>query len=155
MPHTAVWTGSFMIVWGLSWGGRYAFGHSEDNDLDGYSECSGDCNDLNPLVWFPPAEVNNLTLTGASPTSLGWDSQSYGVGPETRYDLVSGSIPSAGSINFALATCLQSTQTTAHTDLRADPDLGGGFWYLVGARNSCGTGTFGSAERDQGILPCP
>ncbi len=53
--ETAVWTGSDMIVWGgsgengdLSDGGRYALGHSTDDDGDGLSECAGDCNDADP-----------------------------------------------------------------------------------------------------------
>ena len=52
--HTAVWTGSVMVVWGgntyLNTGGRYVLGASEDDDLDGYSECDGDCNDANGAI---------------------------------------------------------------------------------------------------------
>jgi len=50
--HAAVWAGHFMIVWGgqdavaaVSSGGRYALGLQSDDDLDGYSECDGDCDD--------------------------------------------------------------------------------------------------------------
>jgi N-acetylneuraminic acid mutarotase len=49
--HVAVWTASHMFVWGgdngtfPTSGGRYALGHSVDDDGDGYSECTGDCND--------------------------------------------------------------------------------------------------------------
>ncbi|HEU5180202.1 MAG TPA: MopE-related protein [Candidatus Polarisedimenticolia bacterium] len=53
--HAAVWTGTFMIVWGgvgpagtsalLNNGGRFIYGQSIDDDGDGFSECAGDCND--------------------------------------------------------------------------------------------------------------
>jgi hypothetical protein len=55
--HRAVWTGSFMVTWGgqdatgpLSSGGRYALGQSSDDDLDGYSECDGDCDDTTAAI---------------------------------------------------------------------------------------------------------
>ncbi len=60
--HTAVWTGGHMLVWGgfsdglyLNTGGRYALGHSFDDDDDGYTECTGDCNDGNASI-FPGAQ---------------------------------------------------------------------------------------------------
>jgi N-acetylneuraminic acid mutarotase len=59
--HTAIWNGSHMIVWGgynggyLASGGRYAMGHSIDDDLDGWSECDGDCDDVRMEV-YPGAE---------------------------------------------------------------------------------------------------
>ncbi len=50
--HTAIWTGSEMVVWGgiaggsdLNTGARYALGTSVDDDGDGSSECEGDCDD--------------------------------------------------------------------------------------------------------------
>jgi hypothetical protein len=53
--HTAVWTGAFMLVWGSGTndqvGGRYALGHSVDDDGDGASECNGDCDDGSPAVY--------------------------------------------------------------------------------------------------------
>jgi hypothetical protein len=57
VDHTAVWTGSSMLVWGgddlndvFDTGGRYTLGSSVDNDGDGYSVCEGDCNDANSAV---------------------------------------------------------------------------------------------------------
>jgi hypothetical protein len=61
--HTAVWTGSVMIVWGgdtyLSTGGRYSLVSSPDSDSDGYSVCQGDCNDANANVHPNAAEICN------------------------------------------------------------------------------------------------
>jgi len=49
--HTAVWTGSFMVVWGGdASGGRYAVGQDVDDDQDGWTTCEGDCNDADPAV---------------------------------------------------------------------------------------------------------
>jgi hypothetical protein len=61
--HTAVWTGSHMLVWGgrtdveLNNGGRYALGHSSDDDADGLTECDGDCNDANATIYPGAPEV--------------------------------------------------------------------------------------------------
>ena len=61
--HTAVWTGSVMVVWGghgdgdLNTGGRYVLGASVDDDGDGYSECDGDCNDGNTAVHPDAPEI--------------------------------------------------------------------------------------------------
>jgi N-acetylneuraminic acid mutarotase len=54
---TAVWTGTFMVVYAIGRGGRYALGHDVDNDGDGFSECAGDCNDGNPSVFPGAGEV--------------------------------------------------------------------------------------------------
>jgi putative metal-binding protein len=124
-----------------------------DADLDGVSFCQGDCNDANALVWSSPGNVANLVLSGAGSTSLVWDSQAMLAGPETTYNLASGSIASGGP-SFPSAVCLQSSGTTGYTDTRV-PARGAGFWYLVRGRNSCGIGSFGSAARDTGITACP
>lgn len=153
--HAAVWTGSFMIVWGANWGGRYALGQSVDDDSDGYSECAGDCNDANPRVWFPPAEVLNLTVAITTGTFLSWESQSSASGPETEYEVASGSISEAGAVGLASSACLFSGASTSSLDPRPDPPRGEGVWYLVRARNSCGVGTYGTPQRDQSVSSCP
>jgi len=52
--HSAVWSGSLMVVWGgqpkLFDGGRYAWGQADDDDADGFSECDGDCDDADALI---------------------------------------------------------------------------------------------------------
>ena len=60
---TTVSTGDYMMIWGgwfaynvqYNTGGRYALGHSSDDDGDSYSNCDGDCNDMNAWVypWAP------------------------------------------------------------------------------------------------------
>lgn len=133
-------------------------GSLRDADADGHPDsfCGGDdCNDSNPLVWHPPVEVQNLTITTASPASLAWDGQGILAGPETLYDLVSGSLSPSGGLDFSSRTCLQSATATSYSDNRPSPPVGASFWYLVRARNSCGIGTYGSPQRDSAIPPCP
>ena len=59
--HSAVWTGTYMIVWGgwgpadltpyLNNGGRFIYEQSIDDDGDGFSECQGDCNEADASVY--------------------------------------------------------------------------------------------------------
>jgi N-acetylneuraminic acid mutarotase len=153
--HTAVWTGGFMIIWARNWGGRYALEQSVDNDADGFSDCAGDCDDTNPLVWSLPVEVSNLEVSAASPTGLNWASQASMAGPGTRYDLSSGPLLPSGGPDLGSGICLQSSAATTHSDGRPDPEVGSGFWYLVRGRNTCAVGTYGTPLRDAGIPPCP
>jgi hypothetical protein len=144
-----------MIVWAKNWGGRYALEQSVDNDADGRSDCAGDCDDTNPLVWSPPAEVSDLEVSGASPTSLSWPSQAVLAGPGTQYDLASGRLLPSGGLEFGSGVCLQSSTATVYSDGRLDPDVGTGFWYLVRGRNSCAVGSYGTSLWDASVLSCP
>jgi hypothetical protein len=129
-------------------------------DLDGDAHVDGrcggnDCSDANPFVWFAPIEVTNLTVSEASPASLSWDSQNSLVGPETTYDLVSGSLMGDAGFSFLPSACLQTGLGTTYSDIRPDPAPEQGFWYLARGTNSCGVGTLGSTERDTIIGLCP
>lgn len=133
-------------------------GGPRDADSDGHPDplCGGnDCNDLNPLVWAAPAEVTNLILTTVSPANPAWDSQASLAGPETVYDLVSGSMGPGSGLNFAGGSCLLAEGPNSYSDSRPDPALGTAYWYLSRAENSCGVGTYGTPSRDSGILACP
>ncbi|HEU5182037.1 MAG TPA: putative metal-binding motif-containing protein [Candidatus Polarisedimenticolia bacterium] len=135
-------------------------GGLRDGDGDAHVDglCGGDdCNDLNNAVWHAPFEVTNLILTTTSPANPAWDSQAGAAGPETTYDLVSGSFgPGGGSISFAAASCLQSGGAgNSFPDGRPDPTAGLAYWYLARGRNSCGTGTYGTVPRDTNIPACP
>jgi hypothetical protein len=127
-----------------------------DGDLRPDVACGGtDCNDSDPQVWLPPTEVQNLTLAPGPPASILWDSEGAVVGPETTYDLVSGTFGPSSGIGFATAICLQSDGGSNYSDTRPDPALTTGFWYLSRAHNPCGMGTYGTATRDLGIPSCP
>ncbi len=129
-----------------------------DADGDGHHAllCGGDdCNDNNPFVWTAPEAVTNLSVAGAGPTGLAWDSQGTLVGPETVYDLVSGAILSVGSLNFSAAACVLEGGGTSFSDTRPAPPLGEAYWYLARGENSCGAGTYGTSQQDTSILACP
>ncbi len=126
-----------------------------DQDGDGVTTCAGDCNDADPLAWYFPIELWNLVVSEGSPSVVSWDDLGVYIGPETVNDLSSGGFSGAAGIDFSAAACLESGGGASVTDTRADPALTAGFWYLARARNSCGTGTYGSSQRDAGIPSCP
>lgn len=58
--HTAVWTGEEMIVWdgfGTGTGGRYLVVDPPDVDGDGFTRCTGDCDDSDPSTHAGAEEV--------------------------------------------------------------------------------------------------
>ena len=133
-------------------------GGLKDSDLDTHPDalCGGnDCNDADAQVWSAPSVVTNLNLTTVSPADPTWDSQSALAGPETVYDLVSGTLGPGAGVDFTLASCLQAGGPSSYPDNRSGPALGSAFWYLSRARNSCGVGTYGSPARDTAIPACP
>jgi hypothetical protein len=129
-----------------------------DGDGDGHVDaaCGGDdCNDADASAWSAPVEVTHLGVSAMSPTGLTWDDQRPLVGLGTGYDLVSGPLSGGVLPILAGAVCLMTGPGTGFDDARPDPDVGTGSWYLVRGRNSCGVGTFGSAQRDTTIAACP
>src|SRR6267142_1197582 len=128
-----------------------------DADGDGHrgSLCGGDdCNDNNPFVWSAPVAVTNLSVAGADPTGLAWDSQGVLVGLETVYDLVSGEVLSSRSVIFSSAACVLEGGGTSFPDTRPAPPAGQAYWYLARGENSCGAGTYGTSQQDTAILAC-
>jgi len=133
-------------------------GPPTDMDGDGHvnASCGGnDCLDSNPFVWLSPFEVTNLSVNPGSSTSVVWDDQNVTAGPGTTFYLASGRIADLKGPGFSQSACLLSAGGNAYTDVRSDPLLGEGYWYLARAANSCGIGTFGSSQRDNGIALCP
>jgi hypothetical protein len=115
-----------------------------DQDRDGHADpnCGGDdCNDVDEQAWHVPSEVANLMLTGTSPTTLAWDSQTAAAGPGTIYDIAAGYVP-----GFEVSVCLAPGVLSGYQDTLTDPDPGQGYWYLIEARNSCGAGGYGSGS---------
>jgi hypothetical protein len=135
----------------------------DDFDRDGLATAS-DCNDSDPDVWNPGAEVTHVTVSGAVATVVSWDSQGASAGPGTTYDLVTGALGSLRQTGtFAASTCLAGNLATASApDTRANPAPGDGTYYLARARNVCGAGTYGNSSlpvdpRDalDASSPCP
>jgi putative metal-binding protein len=55
--HTAVWTGSVMVIWGSGGGGRYRVFAPPDQDGDGYTVCEGDCDDGSSITYPGAPEI--------------------------------------------------------------------------------------------------
>jgi hypothetical protein len=148
--HTAVWTGSLMLVWGgfdgghLNSGGRYALGHSTDDDDDGLSECDGDCNDADAGVFAVPAEVTDLHFA-ADGVTLEWDSAAPVAGSATVHDVLAGATGELPVGSGVSETCAGTTAASSIV-VPEVPSPGSGYWYLVRGRNLCGDGTYGNAS---------
>ncbi|HXI02458.1 MAG TPA: MopE-related protein [Candidatus Saccharimonadales bacterium] len=116
-----------------------------DDDNDGVPDTS-DCAPLDAGAFAPPMPVLDLAFTGASATDLQWPTQNDGT--ETLYDVTTGTYGDTGSLTYPAGSCLVSTPDGFTTDNRPDPPVGSVYYYLVKARNTCGAGTYGTAERD-------
>lgn len=130
----------------------------DDRDLDGdgISGCGVDCNDADPSSWDIPLEVANFRPNGISLTDWIWDSQASVIGPGVVYDFASGTM-SPGGVILTNGTCMGTVSAPQFTDTQPDPALGWGTWFLVLAKNSCLTGTYGSDSQggDRPVPPCP
>jgi hypothetical protein len=157
---SAVWTGTFVVVWGgvgsyaPDSGGRYVV-TSPDGDLDGVADAC-DCAPGNPGVFAVPPEVGNLAF-GSDKATLSWSSALPGGGSSTVHDGIAGALTSLPVSGDAGVACVgPGTAGTSVSDSSVPPP-GQGRWYLVRGRNSCGAGTFGAAtggaERLSNVCP--
>ncbi|HEX5042993.1 MAG TPA: hypothetical protein VFV75_08805 [Candidatus Polarisedimenticolaceae bacterium] len=121
-----------------------------ENDACDGGTCSG-----TPVVLF---EVPSLSVIRElqGNTRLEWTPPP---GSDLTYDLVSGPIAELGGPDvIPTATCLGNGLGLSTYDLRADPLVGEGFYYLVRAENACGRGSYGQASGGQTRRPtndCP
>jgi len=126
-----------------------------DQDGDGAASCI-DCNDHKPGVWSFPVEVTNFWIA-APPTDLYWDDQAQEIGPDTDYDIDSGTFSLTAGFSLSGGACILSNGPgPPHTDTRANPATGTGYWYLIRAENPCGDGTYGfdSAGTERVVSGC-
>jgi hypothetical protein len=107
---------------------------------------------MNPFVWSSPVEVTALAFS--TNADFSWDGQAALTGPETSYDVASGIFIGGQGFSLGSSACLQAGGGVGYSDSRPDPAIGEGFWYLVRGRNSCGTGSYGSAGRDASVDSC-
>jgi hypothetical protein len=165
--HTAVWTGSLMIVWGGygdNDGGRYCVictlgTYYRDADGDGVGDaanaiqgCSqppgyvggfGDCNDADSGVWSTPGETRDLLLVDN--TTLAWTPPATPGATMLLYDLLRSANPS----NFTTAATCVASDVASTTSLDGTlPKVGRALYYLVRAQDTCpaGHGTLGSGS---------
>jgi hypothetical protein len=90
-----------------------------------------------------PGEVTDVQFT--TKTTITWTSAS-GAGPGTVHDAARGLQEEFPVGSGAAETCLTPGGVSAATASDGStPPLDKAFWYLVRGRNSCGTGTYGTA----------
>lgn len=125
-----------------------------DRDLDAHLN-GDDCADGDPASFGLAAPVGPLAVSGGFP-SISWDDQSAATGPGVRYDVAGGDLAGLASAGLTAATsCLApGLVAPAYEDGRPDPPPGAGRFYLVRARNSCGSGGFGPGREPLDAAVC-
>jgi YVTN family beta-propeller protein len=125
-----------------------------DRDLDAHLN-GDDCADGDPLAFGFPAEVAGLAATGVAP-DLTWTDQSAATGPGIRYDVAGGELAglAAGGLEGSAGCVAPDLVSPSWSDGRSDPAPGAGRFYLVRARNSCGSGGYGPGREALESLAC-
>jgi aldose sugar dehydrogenase len=122
-------------------------GALNDADQD-QVDAACDCKPNDASAYALPVEVLRLRTkrTGGTLT-LSWDTQNHSAGAGTTYALVSGYLADLReNAGFADACTLKAAaQAPPVVDTRPLA-AGQGWFYLVRAQNSCGSGTFGSGS---------
>jgi subtilisin family serine protease len=127
-----------------------------DGDGDGIANAC-DCASTDSGSYDPPGDAAGVGFA-ADKTTLAWISLAPQAGNGTIYDALRGDLDTlrAGG-TIAAATCLGngSTATTRSDPQSPAPDAG--YYYVVGARNACGTGGWGtnSAGTPRVHAACP
>jgi photosystem II stability/assembly factor-like uncharacterized protein len=112
-----------------------------DADGDGRDNLA-DCRPDDATVFAAPGEVAGVAF-GADRVTLSWESAAPAAGSATQYQVLRGLV-SELPVGAASETCLVSGALAASV-IDADVPLeGAAFWYLVRARNVCGTGSYGT-----------
>jgi uncharacterized delta-60 repeat protein len=92
------------------------------------------------LVVASPPEITALRIDGHSPSSLGWSDPGGAV-----FDVVSSTLGDLRTSGTTGATCLANdVETAGYSDTRPNPSAGNGYYYLVRAQSSSGSGNYGS-----------
>jgi hypothetical protein len=115
---------------------------TQDSDGDGQRDLL-DCAPLDSGSFALPVETTGVAFASDGLT-LSWNSAVASSGTATVKDLVRGllgQLPAGG----AGETCLGTLSGSSIADATV-PAAGAGFYYLVRARNACGTATYGFAS---------
>lgn len=126
-----------------------------DRDVDLHLNGT-DCADGDAATFGVATEVAGMVASGAAPLGLSWGDQSPATGPGVRYDVAGGLISDLRAAGLAAATACLVPDLAPPTwdDRRPGPAPGDGWFYLVRAENSCGTGGFGPGRETIEPLVC-
>ena len=120
-----------------------------DTDQDGLDDLD-DCSFADADLWAPPVNVSGVLLqkNESGDAELAWDDQAPDTGPATRYDIVTGSVDAlVQNAGFDSAACLApGVENASHVDSSAGPSPGQPRYYLVRARNDCGSVGYGHVD---------
>lgn len=115
-----------------------------DDDADGVTRGSCDCDDGNVEAWDTPGEAVSVAWApGGGTLALTWSPPASPGGSATVYDVLRSSDAASFQIG---ATCVESDDGSDGSAVdAATPGLGTAFYYLVRAGNACplGDGTLG------------
>ena len=129
-------------------GRRLGGDRDEDGMPNGSDFCPGDA-----TVTQAPGLVTGVLVDAASQVT--WDPLASPDGAAITYDVAGGSLSALPAGGFSAAACLAgSLAATGWTDLRANPPVGDGFYYLVRGVKSCGAGSFGPGLAGPDALAC-
>jgi hypothetical protein len=118
------------------------FGDSDD-DNDGQSDWS-DCLPSDGTVKAAPVEVSNLRFaTAGNKNRLSWTAPQAQGGTATVSDVIRGTLAGL-PVGAGAETCVLPGGGAALVDDTTTPSSGTGLFWLVRAKNACGTGTYGA-----------
>ncbi len=127
-----------------------------DADADAVPD-SCDCAPGDGGAYDFPGEIGGVRFD-AGPTTISWNSLALEAGAGTVYDLLRGDLADLRDQEMIEnAVCLAGGTPTASFDDFDSPLLDAGFYYLVQARNGCGTGGWGadSSGTERVHASCP
>jgi photosystem II stability/assembly factor-like uncharacterized protein len=114
-----------------------------DADGDG-RENLADCRPDDSTVFAAPGEVSGLAFD-SDPMTLSWSSAQPSAGTATEHQVLRGLV-SGLPVGGGSESCIAAGTLASSLADPTVPPAGAGFWYLVRARNVCGTGTYGSTS---------
>jgi subtilisin family serine protease len=116
-----------------------------DLDGDGAGDAC-DCAPADALAHDAPSEAGGVGFA-ANKATLTWSSSASEAGSGTVYDAVRGDIGTLRATGtIAAAGCLGSVSTATTRSDATVPAPGSCFYYVIQARNICGSGGFGAAS---------
>ena len=125
-----------------------------DRDEDGARDFD-DCAPADKGAFLAPTAVGGVVLDRLPGTTLSWMDQGPSVGTSTVYDVLGGDLSGLRSTGISVTACIQDSLTApVFADPRPDPLAGDGYFYLVRARNVCGTGVLGPGRESVDALDC-
>jgi hypothetical protein len=131
---------------------RLAGTNEYDDDGDGFSECDGDCDDVDAAVIHAPAEAGPGLEWSEDETELSWAAAS-GAAVHHAYR---GTLDANSGFTYDHA-CFEANLAQPSVADAAIPPAGKGFYYVVSGANACGEGTLGegTAGERPNAAPCP